>query len=358
MQHDFYADLLALESSLKKSREAEARSAAIMQMQRAFDQLAVPQVNLLVKSDLNPGESLDSLLFRVAKLNHLLGISQLKIALDIPVGAFNAQLENRREQLQKCTGTNLDSLRDSMPVEQGNGVRLGGHNFVARLVSLKTPRICPMCIREHGLARAHWMLAPLAVCEEHGCYLWDECPACHAVLGDNRPELGLCRCSGRFENGPSIAASAAAVALASFIVSLYTRRTNASPTENCRFDFSHLMPFGLTGVLKLVVFLGVISSDRKSMALNLNRRLVSMRIVRSNFERAAVALSDWPRGLFTLLREGMAYASWHETPNSVYGSLVHVHDLAMDKLDREAFKLVSEGINAFLKTPEAWHEAV
>ncbi|WP_322618067.1 TniQ family protein [Pseudomonas sp. BIC9C] len=356
MQNDFYTDLLALEASLKESREAEARSDAIARMQRAFDQLAVPQVNLLVKSDLKSGESLDSLLFRVAKLNQLLGISQLKIALDIPGDAFYAQLENRREQLQKCTGTTLESLRESMPVEQNNGVRLGGHDFVARLVSLKTPRICPICVREHGLARAHWMLAPLAVCEEHGCYLWDECPACHVALGDNRPELGLCRCGARFEDGPSIAASAAAVALASFIVSLYTRRTNAYPTNNSGFDFSNLMPFGLNELLKLVVFLGVISSDRKNMTLNLNRRLVSMRLVRSNFERAAVALSDWPRGLFTLLREGMAYVSWQVTPNSIYGSLIHVHDLAMDKLDREAFKLISEGINEFLKTPKAWHK--
>lgn len=358
MQNDFYTDLLALEASLKESRETEARSDAIARMQRAFDQLAVPQVNLLVKSDLRLGESLDSLLFRVAKLNHLHGISQLKIALDIPLGAFNAQLKNRRDQLQKCTGSTLELLCQSMPVEQDNGVGLGGHVIEDRLVSLKTRRICPTCVKEHGIARTHWMLAPLAVCEQHGCYLWDECSACHVLLGDNRPELGLCRCGARFEKGASIAASAAAVALASFIVSLYTRRTNASSTDNWGFDFSHLIPFGLAEVLKLVVFLGVISSDRKSMALNLNRRLASMRIVRSNFERAAAALSDWPRGLFTLLREGMAYASWHETPNSVYGSLVHVHDLAMDKLDREAFKLVSEGINAFLKTPEAWQEAV
>ncbi len=71
-----------------EARAAESQMKAKSRMQRAFDQLAVPQVDLLLKSDLQPWEGLDSLLFRVAKLNHLLGISQLKIALDMPNAAF------------------------------------------------------------------------------------------------------------------------------------------------------------------------------------------------------------------------------------------------------------------------------
>ncbi|MBB6155453.1 hypothetical protein HDC30_002676 [Pseudomonas sp. JAI115] len=357
MQNDIYADLLALEASVMEARAAESRIKAKSRMQRAFDHLAVPQVDLLLKSNLQPWEGLDSLLFRVAKLNHLLGISQLKIALDMPNGSFYGQIENRNSQLQKCTGSTAEALLESMPVQDDAGmVRLGGHEFTARTVSLKTQRICPLCIRAYGYARVYWAFAPLAVCEEHGCYLWDQCPTCYASLGDNRPELGRCRCGTRFDDFPSMAASALATALASLIASLYKRHETLSVRSDGGLDIDRLASLGLNDLLKLIMFLGAISSDRKGMSLSLNRRVVSMGLVRQQFERAATALSDWPNGMFAILRRARVFTSWQETHNSVYGSLVHVHDLAMDKLDHCSFKLISEGFSSFLSTPQAWRE--
>ncbi|MNJ41013.1 hypothetical protein D3C77_359200 [compost metagenome] len=356
MRNDIYTDLLALEAKLMECREIELQIKAKEQMQRAFEQLAVPQVNLLLKSDLQPWEGVDSLLFRVAKLNHLLGISQLKIALDMPNGAFYGQLSNRSQQLQKCTGSTTEALLESMPVQGETGiVRLGGHHLAAHTLSLKTHRICPLCVRDHGYARVYWGIAPLAVCEEHGCYLLDKCPTCCASLGDNRPELGKCRCGTRFDDYSSGPASTSATALAYFIAALYKRHA-VSSVRSGRIEIERLASLELNELLKLVMFLGSISSDRKGMTLNLNRRVVSMCLVRQHFERAAVGLSDWPRGLFSLLRRARGVSSRQWTPNSVYGSLIHVHDLAMDKLDCNSFKLVSEGVSEFLSSPQAWRE--
>lgn len=56
------------------------------------------------------------------------------------------------------------------------------------------PRVCPLCISQHGFCRAEWDFVLVVACPRHACLLSDRCPVCDKAVDWNRPSLTACQC--------------------------------------------------------------------------------------------------------------------------------------------------------------------
>lgn len=59
-------------------------------------------------------------------------------------------------------------------------------------------KVCPQCLRQHGVTKLSWQLRAAVGCAEHGYSLIWMCPQCGESIGWNRPDVDICRCGRHF----------------------------------------------------------------------------------------------------------------------------------------------------------------
>jgi len=62
------------------------------------------------------------------------------------------------------------------------------------VIRLRSPKVCPACLRESAYARKIWDLFPVTTCPLHQCLLLDECPNCMKRIAWNRRSVSCCQC--------------------------------------------------------------------------------------------------------------------------------------------------------------------
>ena len=70
------------------------------------------------------------------------------------------------------------------------GMRFRRHVATNRLYA----KVCPQCLREHGITRLSWQLRATVGCFRHGYSLIWSCPHCGQAIGWDRPDVDVCRC--------------------------------------------------------------------------------------------------------------------------------------------------------------------
>jgi hypothetical protein len=70
------------------------------------------------------------------------------------------------------------------------GMRFRRHVATNRLYA----KVCPQCLREHGITRQSWQLRATVGCFRHGYSLIWSCPHCGQAIGWDRPDVDICRC--------------------------------------------------------------------------------------------------------------------------------------------------------------------
>lgn len=125
--------------------------------------------------------------------------------------------------------------------------------------------VCPLCLRDHGYAKADWDLAPVTACIEHSSLLVDTCSSCGQRLRWSRPTLTACG-----ECGVDLRRTA-------------VRKLSNSGVLETVADFAALAPFRLlTGIgKKQVAFWGEMFDVFKLLLL----------------PRSQLALGEWPKSL-------------------------------------------------------------
>ncbi len=108
--------------------------------------------------------------------------------------------------LSKLTGVSVSQL---LGITHSRQRANSTHSAVAKFfglsvprsaIQLRTARICPACLREHGYVRRIWELTLITTCPIHKCLLVDECPKCHRSVPFLRPRLNLCGSGHKLEN--------------------------------------------------------------------------------------------------------------------------------------------------------------
>jgi len=84
-------------------------------------------------------------------------------------------------------------------------VRYAGARFSREVATSKLcAKVCPQCLREHGVAKLSWQLRAAVGCAQHGYSLIWLCPHCSQTIGWNRPDVDICRCGRHFKAEPAV----------------------------------------------------------------------------------------------------------------------------------------------------------
>lgn len=167
---------------------------------------------LLQRSPLLPGETLQSLLTRLALLNHYPSLTVLEEvlqfhwpnSLDAP---SSSSAFERLEQMTDIPAMDLLTASDhgltpALPSTKKNKKqtlspiqeRMQWHPKPQEqdFHPAKASWYCPKCLEEEAYQRLSWRPAAMAACLQHGCLLLDRCPNCQQAV--SILELVLVRC--------------------------------------------------------------------------------------------------------------------------------------------------------------------
>lgn len=79
-------------------------------------------------------------------------------------------------------------------------VRLAGQRIRRHVATTRYyAKLCPQCVREHGIARLSWLLRAAVGCPWHGYSLVSSCSRCGQAIGWDRPDVDICRCGHPFK---------------------------------------------------------------------------------------------------------------------------------------------------------------
>src|SRR5450755_2604304 len=162
---------------------------------------------LLVRTDVQPGESLQSLLTRLSKLNDYDAPDILFQLLRESVGSRNGTLKDRPtlprrvemyQQLAALTGINIPDLHAAtahlfattltppsnstafLEIFDGISVPLLASSLTAKqLRPAGAAQFCPFCLSETAYHRLIWMPVAISICLDHRCLLLDCCQQCN-----------------------------------------------------------------------------------------------------------------------------------------------------------------------------------
>jgi hypothetical protein len=176
-----------------------------------------------------------------------------------------------------------------------------GQVVAAGHLNVKSPRICPVCVKDAMFCRAEWDIGLISACPLHGCLLVNTCWKCHQRLRWSRKGVGRYKCEADLCSSPLIPAEPNLVAVNACLhfsaglrvqtISEILRRAGLSS------EFQHLDLDALLRVFFLLETLAQKTPDsiRKFSATDMSPAL---EIGCS----AGAAASDWPNGLLHLFR--------------------------------------------------------
>lgn len=154
-----------------------------------------------VQDDVRDDESGQGYALRMAQANGLDGLPQLKrwlgksrfASLDLDDVQLLSQWFGARPQR---LGARLGSIATGKGQTEFRyaGHLLGRSYFLNRM----SPRVCPLCIEEHGHCKSAWDFALMTDCPTHRCALLESCLVCARGLSWNRPRLDACQCGWAF----------------------------------------------------------------------------------------------------------------------------------------------------------------
>lgn len=108
--------------------------------------------------------------------------------------------------LSKLSGVSVTQLlgithrRQRAKSQHSATTKFFGLSVPRSAIQLRTARICPACLREHGYVHRTWELTVVTTCPPHKCLLVDECPRCHRSIPFLRQRLNFCRSGHNLRN--------------------------------------------------------------------------------------------------------------------------------------------------------------
>ena len=181
-------------------------------------------------------------------------------------------------------------------------VRLYGNDIPSYEVVTSRPRICPHCLAEGGICEAFWDLAQAAACPVHCVTLVDTCAGCGETLSWTRQKVLQCRCGYDLSTLPTLKAPEALCKLMAVMRGLLYQdpQRAALPAE-----MGHLAHLSIRKLCKLLwVMTGTLYSQHSENGVRSSPK--ARRAYKSQLERIAEALTNWPSGYRRYLTEAHA----------------------------------------------------
>ncbi|MCA8276401.1 TniQ family protein [Burkholderia sp. AU30280] len=260
------------------------------------------------------GESLSSLLHRVAEVNGLSGPGM--VLRRAGVAAARPRFASEVEALARVCRLSPELVRAMTPLTVGAIDRSGtkhakislyGHWVEPDAIVVgANERICPLCIAEHQHVLGVNAYVFATCCVVHGVQLLDRCPGCRREVSSMRPGVARCQC------GTDLGSTACQPAKTDdlMITRLIDRRW--------RMSFEHDVPDCPPGVppdfaaLDLGELLRVLSflyrvSGATSGSTDKGLRSKAISELTPRMQKIRRIMSDWPRGFKELVNAERQY---------------------------------------------------
>lgn len=153
------------------------------------------QINFPLQEQIQHGESGQGYVLRMAALNSLSGLGEVKKLLGFPTATLDEQQANN---ISRWFGANPERLRYALGTiaytNEGPTI-YGGHRLSkATFLNRTQPRVCPLCIQDDGLCKLAWDFSLVTTCDKHRMSLVDYCSSCGKRIQWERPTVETCRC--------------------------------------------------------------------------------------------------------------------------------------------------------------------
>lgn len=249
----------------------------------------------MVRSGLNPDESLLGLLLRVSEANGYPGVRGLRQLANLPRTFLTrpCEWEGLASLLGDVVSPGELADRSYQSASQGKGKKFVGATVSTVDLNLIHPKICPVCLSECGIARRVWDLRLVTTCWRHGCYLVDGCSQCGSRLTWRRKRLLQCDCGSELIGQPEVGAPDKAIAFALLLETLLVNGTNW-------VDPFPIPVRSLGAICRVVWWFGAELAryeNAQPMAIAKPRICVGATIV----ERGSDVLENWPDSIEELL---------------------------------------------------------
>jgi hypothetical protein len=162
-------------------------------------------------------------------------------------------------------------------------VRFAGMRFRRQVATNKLyAKVCPQCLREHGVAKLSWQLRAAVGCAQHGYSLIWLCPHCGQSIGWSRPDVDICRCGRHFKIEPAAPLEPEVQAWQNW---LEAALANVVPPEPVALPVA-MLHLSIDGAFRIVEALGLCAGPGTSV-------------------RNALAGCKTPRGLGVVVQRGL-----------------------------------------------------
>lgn len=209
------------------------------------------------------------------------------------IGRLDAQ---HLAPLAGLTQAEIDRLTHQPSERPRAYVRVYGQDLPCYEVSIRRPKICPLCLAEGRPCEAFWDLAQAAACPVHEITLATHCPACSKAFRWARAKVRQCTCGADFTEAMVSPASPALCDLMAVMRNLVYRDAGQAP---CPAAMSHLAHLDLRRFCKLLWVMCGLGHRTQG-----GRRFPKARChYKSQLEGVAQALANWPLGFRTFLAD-------------------------------------------------------
>ncbi|WP_175813113.1 TniQ family protein [Burkholderia contaminans] len=297
------------------------------------------------------GESLSSLLHRVAEVNGLSGPGM--VLRRAGVAAARPRFASEVDALARVCRLSPKLVRAMTPLTVGAIDRSGtkhakislyGHWVEPDAILVgANERICPLCIAEHQHVLGVNAYVFATCCAVHGVQLFDRCPGCRREVSSMRPGVARCQC------GTDLGSAACQPAKTDdlMITRLIDRRW--------RMSFEHDVPACPPGVppdfaaLDLGELLRVLSflyrvSGATSGSTDKGLRSKAISELTPRMQKIGRIMSDWPRGFKELVNAERQYRPRSGSILSSARSVEHVSMRLFTELPEPPFAFLHRAL--------------
>ncbi|CAJ5422779.1 Uncharacterised protein [Burkholderia pseudomallei] len=304
------------------------------------------------------GESLSSLLHRVAEVNGLSGPGM--VLRRAGVAAARPRFASEVDALARVCRLSPKLVRAMTPLTVGAIDRSGtkhakislyGHWVEPDAILVgANERICPLCIAEHQHVLGVNAYVFATCCAVHGVQLFDRCPGCRREVSSMRPGVARCQC------GTDLGSAACQPAKTDdlMITRLIDRRW--------RMSFEHDVPDCPPGVppdfaaLDLGELLRVLSflyrvSGATSGSTDKGLRSKAIHELAPRMQKIGRVMLDWPRGFAELVNAERQYRPRPGSSLSSARSVEHISLRLFTELPEPPFAFVHRALVDAIDSP-------
>jgi|GEM_PF-4990319 len=262
-------------------------------------------VKLLLKPRPYVSESLAGYQLRLAEVNgyssgvwlsrYFLGTSRITIRASEHITRVALILGLQPEEMDRLAYAYDD-------VQPSGYIRYFGQKLHLRHVKIKSPALCPHCLREMAVTNGFWDLKFAVACPFHSCRLVDSCQQCGECISWNRSKICECpKCKFDYRDSLTEIASPDVMEIVRLLYSI----ANTSLLTVHSHDSCFAMPIAALkseSLITLIWMLSFISRSINMEAENSSDKALNCNLSRLSREyhevcKAAYFLNDWPTRL-------------------------------------------------------------